>query len=79
MGNVRQEPRRAGGGGGPEEKVEVRPSKTASQMRTDDGAAAGDQSRCVCQSDLPLFPLEGEVVSPKITGSRKRLDTGYWF
>lgn len=28
-------------------------------MRTDDGAA-GDQSRCVCQTDLSLIPLEGE-------------------
>lgn len=51
----------------------------ASEMRTDDEAAGGSVTVCLPVRSVTYSVWREKLCHPKITGSRKRLDTGYWF
>lgn len=51
----------------------------AREMRTDDEAAGGSVTVCLPVRSVTYSVWWEKSCRPKITGSRKRLDTGYWF
>lgn len=48
-------------------------------MRADDEAAEGSVTVCLPVRSATYSVWREKSCRPKITGSRKRLDTGYWF